>query len=360
MASRQISPAEPTTKYPPPIQPNAHPYAIKTTSSALLSRSTSSPYSANHTRHHYVPPPPSRIPIGTVVRHHHSSSLSSVEGELCDVKGAHTMPAPLPTPPSVVVSSQDNPKNANQPELTHRVRRAETMPSNATEPITENHSYDQKHEFSHVQDCTLELYVGLPPNPKQWNTDELITYLKTSFKFGSTANGDKEDSSLVDILECVRTRGLTGRELLRLTNADLAGYVVSGRHASPADRPYTRTVHHFPMYSALSFLSIHAPSVLMFFADASTLTRIIRTKSPTIRMTYIPDSLAIPPRSTASPVPLRLLMTYISFLITTLANTITPYHHPRPCHCTAPTRSRMPPPRGIGTWRECACVGEAR
>lgn len=226
MASRPISPAEPTQKHPPLIRPNAHPYAVKTTSSALLSRSNSSPHSAHHTRHHYVPS--SRIPTGARMRHHHSSSLPSIEAKVCgDVRA---IPTPLPTPPTVVVALPDNPsvslKRADEPKIMHRVRiRAETMPpSSATATTTGHHSYDQKPNHSD-QDSGPELYAGLPPNPKQWNTDEVTTYLETTLRSGCNTDGDKSDT-LVDMLECVRTRGLTGRELLRLTNADLAGYVI--------------------------------------------------------------------------------------------------------------------------------------
>jgi hypothetical protein len=161
------------------------------------------------------------------VRHRHSSSLSSVEGEVRDANGVRTIPAPLPTP-SIVVASPENPpvslKRAYEPKLTQRAWRAET--SSDIEPITEHHSYDQKHKYSHEKDPRLEVYAGLPPSPKQWNTDELATYLETSLGSGNNADGAKDNPSLVDILDCVRTRGLTGRELLRLTDADLAGYVV--------------------------------------------------------------------------------------------------------------------------------------
>lgn len=95
----------------------------------------------------------------------------------------------------------------------------------AIESITKHHSYDQKHKHSLDQHPRQDLYVGLPPNPKQWNTDELTTYLETSSRSGNSTDGAKDDPSLVDILEYVCTRGLTGRELLRLTDADLARYV---------------------------------------------------------------------------------------------------------------------------------------
>ncbi|KAG8212809.1 hypothetical protein J3R82DRAFT_11101 [Butyriboletus roseoflavus] len=230
MASRPVSPAESTKKHLPPIQPNAHPYAIKTTSSALLSRSNSSPHSAHHIRHNYVPTSPSRIPTITRVRHRHSSSLSLVEAEL---RGeVRTGPAPLPIPPSVVVASSDNPSvssgRADEPKLTHRVRRAETMPpGSATPAITGHRGHDQNYPYSHDQGIESELYAGLPSNPKQWSTYQLTTYLETSLRSENNTDGDKDDSSLMDIVECVRTRGLTGRELLRLTDADLAGTPLS-------------------------------------------------------------------------------------------------------------------------------------
>lgn len=98
------------------------------------------------------------------------------------------------------------------------------MPSSsATTTITGHHSYDQKAKYSD-QDSRPELYAGLPPNPKQWNTDELTTYLEMSLRSGRNTDGDRDDS-LMAILEYVRTRGLTGRELLRLTDADLVWYV---------------------------------------------------------------------------------------------------------------------------------------
>lgn len=68
------------------ILPNPHPYAIKTTSSAVLSRSNSSPHSAHSVKHRYVPPSPTRP------RHRHTSSVSSID---------IPQPPPLPIPPSV-------------------------------------------------------------------------------------------------------------------------------------------------------------------------------------------------------------------------------------------------------------------
>lgn len=161
------------------------------------------------------------------MRHRHSASLSSVEGVH---NGVHTVPAPLPTPPPAVFASDkpsDSSKGANEPKLMDRVPRAGTIPSSATsEPITELHEDNQTCKHNNDEDSKSELYIGLSPNPRGWTTDELATYLESSLKSGSnTLDDDKEDNPFVDILAYVRTRGLTGRELLRLTNGDLAGYV---------------------------------------------------------------------------------------------------------------------------------------
>ncbi|KAG6372161.1 hypothetical protein JVT61DRAFT_7951 [Boletus reticuloceps] len=271
MASRPTSPAEPIKTHPPPIQPNAHPYAIKTTSSALLSRSNSSPHSAHHNRHHYIPSPPPRVPTGVMARHRHSSSLSSVEGGVHDVNGMHKIPAPLPAPQPNVAASPDSIsaalKRADEPKLSRRVRRAETKSNSATKPVNDR--------FSHDQESRPELYAGLPSNPKQWNTDELITYLETSFKLCNDTNGDKDDSSIVGILECVRARGLTGRELLRLTDADVVGTPLSDvQHAQLLER--SRTLRADVLRGRIYVDSYHSHEV----SDNSQDTHSARSSAP--------------------------------------------------------------------------------
>ncbi|KAF9223287.1 hypothetical protein BS17DRAFT_132502 [Gyrodon lividus] len=67
------------------------------------------------------------------------------------------------------------------------------------------------------------LYGDLPTNPKQWNTNQLTTYLSTSLRKGD----DLDDLGVEDVLDCVRKRGFTGRELLRLTDADLVSTALS-------------------------------------------------------------------------------------------------------------------------------------
>ncbi|KIK98015.1 hypothetical protein PAXRUDRAFT_68227, partial [Paxillus rubicundulus Ve08.2h10] len=199
MASRPVSPAQPfsASKKHTSIQPNAHPYAIKTTSSALLSRSSSSPHSAQHTKHHYVPSSPTRP------RHRHSSSLSLAES----VSDEETRPPPLPTPPSFFSTSpsQESFHTSTTDDTTPRRTRAETLPAGAINPITDV-----------IEDTNLS--GDLPPNPKQWNTHQLSTYLSTSLR----EEDGLDDLGVEAVLYCVRERGFTGRELLTLTDADLA------------------------------------------------------------------------------------------------------------------------------------------
>ncbi|KIJ62968.1 hypothetical protein HYDPIDRAFT_30098, partial [Hydnomerulius pinastri MD-312] len=205
MTSRPASPAPSftTSKKHTSIQPNAHPYAIKTTSSALLSRSNSSPHSVHPAKHHYVPPSPTRP------RHRHSSSLSSVEGASVNEL---TRPAPLPAPPSFFSASPTRTSFRPGDEATppRRTRRAETLPPGASNPMTDP-----------INDAIFD--GDLPSNPKQWNTDQAATYLSTSLRAG----GGLDYSSVEDVLECIRERGFTGRELLRLTDADLASTTLS-------------------------------------------------------------------------------------------------------------------------------------
>lgn len=76
-----------------PTQSNALPYSVKTTSTALLSRSNSTSSNHNTSHHHYVPQtPPSSRPKqpkhSGLHRHRYSSSLSM-----------DNTPRPLPVPP---------------------------------------------------------------------------------------------------------------------------------------------------------------------------------------------------------------------------------------------------------------------
>ncbi|THH18951.1 hypothetical protein EW146_g2101 [Bondarzewia mesenterica] len=82
-----------------PLKPNPHPYAIKTTSTALLSRSNSSGHAAQAS-HYYVPPHPNRSPTRSPTNrkseyrgHQYSTSLTG-----SDIVPASPIPIPSPLP----------------------------------------------------------------------------------------------------------------------------------------------------------------------------------------------------------------------------------------------------------------------
>ncbi|OJA08275.1 hypothetical protein AZE42_03781 [Rhizopogon vesiculosus] len=193
MTSTTVSPSPSPTLFPskkhPTILPNAHPYAIKTTSSAVLSRSNSSPHSASSVKHHYVPPSPTRP------RHRHTSSASSVEG------AEIAQPPPLPVPPSISPTRASFTLDEGK---SRRLRRAETLPPTSAVPI--------------LNDNAVVVDNKLPRNPKQWSADDLASYITTSLQTGGEL--DTEDKGLV--LHAIKEKTITGRDFLRLTDANLA------------------------------------------------------------------------------------------------------------------------------------------
>lgn len=201
MANTTVSSGPPIAPMPskkhPTILPNAHPYAIKTTSSAVLSRSNSSPHSSPSVKHHYVPPSPTRP------RHRHTSSLSSVE-----VVSVNEIPrpSPLPVPPSFrpipPTRASFSLKDDTMPA--RRLRRADTLPSSATSPALNVSAVAENNK--------------LPRNPKHWSTDDLASHLSTSLQAGGVLSTEDQGN----LLRVVKEQTITGRNFLRLTDVDLA------------------------------------------------------------------------------------------------------------------------------------------
>jgi hypothetical protein len=183
-----------SSKKHPTILPNAHPYAIKTTSSALLSRSNSSPHSAS-VKHHYVPPSPTRP------RHRHTSSASSIERVSIN---KITQPPPLPVPLSFPSVSPTRASFTLVNDATpRRPRRAETLPPTAAVPV--------------FYDNTVAEDNKLPRNPKQWSADDLASYIATSIQAGNELSVEDQGC----LLHVIKEQPLLGRDFLRLTDADL-------------------------------------------------------------------------------------------------------------------------------------------
>ena len=171
------------------IKPNPHPYAIRTTSTGLLSRSNSSGRNLAASRHHYVPLPPS--PSKREGKGHRSvKSVSSLSNLV--------FPQPLPVPPDFQVSSTRS----------RRVR-AETLPSYHPE------------DANGLSLASLEL----PANPKLWSVSQLTSYLLTSLQPPMRSSDDTDEYPTLplvhDIAAVVREAKVTGRAFLRLNEDDL-------------------------------------------------------------------------------------------------------------------------------------------
>jgi len=98
---------------------NEHPYAFKSTSSAILTRSNSIGNNSRHTHHSYTPTTPQSpgLSHSQSIGHRHTRSLSNV-----------VSPAPLPMPPSPSTPACLGTFDASGP-APYRVMRRETLPS---------------------------------------------------------------------------------------------------------------------------------------------------------------------------------------------------------------------------------------
>lgn len=179
-----------------PSTPNNHPYAIRTTSTAVLTRSNSSGHTAQFT-HVYIPTTPSR---SSMQKHRYTKS---------DI-GRTTEPRPLPIPPALESpqkknSSLERSKASEDllfPPL--RTRRSETLPSVAAPPPPSPVKIDD-----------------LPSNPRVWTTSQLASYLMTALRVKS---GDSLPLPLPiakDVALFVKEARLNGRAFLRLNENDL-------------------------------------------------------------------------------------------------------------------------------------------
>ncbi|EGN99336.1 hypothetical protein SERLA73DRAFT_73869 [Serpula lacrymans var. lacrymans S7.3] len=203
------------------LRPNPHPYAIKTTSSALLSRSNSSPHAPQPVRHHYVPLSPTRPkanesngnPDGR--RHRYSKSLSSD----FSFPTGNNSPAPLPAPPSIRSSS---PTRSSWTNTTTWAAGGPTGDAFSAAGIEGD---------------------DLPSNPKLWSPTQLSAYLITALRASAVSDSDAvvqdpdfdatndtageagdtgiSPTDASEIAAFVRDQKVTGRVFLRFTEVDL-------------------------------------------------------------------------------------------------------------------------------------------
>jgi hypothetical protein len=167
----------------PRVKPNAHPYAIKTTSTGLLSRETTTPSSTSHTPYHYVPSSPSPSPTKPThshsrgSRHRYNRSLTQDE-----------LPRPLPVPPS-----PDDDDDDEHDIFQSSRQRAETLP-------------------------TTSIY-----DPRQWSPVELASHLASVLDTDS-------DLPIHEIIAFIKDSDITGRSFVRFDEGVLNAYVYLQLH----------------------------------------------------------------------------------------------------------------------------------
>jgi hypothetical protein len=161
----------PTRSHFSPLKhdPNPHPYAIKTTSTALLTRSNSSPHAAQQGRHYYVPLSRSRA------------------GSICQ-ESPGVAPSPIPIPiPSKHVARRHTTHTTTSPAL--------LPPPNP--PLPTQH-------------------------PKTWSPTLLSTYLQSALLLSRSGHPLPERVAR-DISAWVRSNGIGGERFLSLGEGDLEG-----------------------------------------------------------------------------------------------------------------------------------------
>lgn len=186
-------PLSPPSTHDPALKPNPHPYAIKTTHTALLSRSNSSGHNSP-SRYFYIPSTgtPSRSQTKRAHEYRGHRQSNSLTGEL---------PFPLPSPlPSPTHPQRSEPEG----DALYRRPRADTLPTYLA-------------DSSHV--LSIEPEEDLPLNPKTWTPSQLSVYLTTTL---SVRSGERLPERVAsDIASWVRRESVTGRTFLRWTDQDL-------------------------------------------------------------------------------------------------------------------------------------------
>ena len=202
------------------ITPNPHPYAIKTTSTGLLTRSNSSIQNTHVSRHYYVPASPTARIHGEATHspqrpspsrrtHRLSKSLSGADS--FELPNARPLPTPPPHPSTL--PSYEPPANSEQWTTPKRSKRAETLP--ITTPDL---------------DVTPVKLEDLPTNPKLWTPSQLSSYLTTALRVRSGETMSLPLPVARDIATFVKESKINGRLFLRLCEQDFDQSVSDNLH----------------------------------------------------------------------------------------------------------------------------------
>lgn len=216
MITTPVPPSVSTSK----ITPNPHPYAIKTTSTGLLTRSNSSSQNTQVSRHYYVPPSPtarkheeavypSQTPSRSRRTHRLSKSLSGVDS----FEPPNKRPLPAPPPHPSTLPSCEPLASPGQWATPKRSKRAETLPPTVPD-----------------LDITPVKLEDLPTNPKLWTPSQLSSYLTTALRVRSGEAMSLPLPVARDIATFVKDSKINGRLFLRLCEQDFDECVADNLH----------------------------------------------------------------------------------------------------------------------------------
>lgn len=205
-----------TTPVPPSVSaskitPNPHPYAIKTTTSGLLTRSNSSSQNVHVSRHYYVPPSPTKKHEETTTHspqtsqparrtHRLSKSLNGVDS----FEPPNTRPLPTPPPHPSTLPFCEPSASPGQCTTPRRPKRPDTLSFTLS-----------------GLDLTPVKFEDLPTNPKLWTPTQLSSYLVTALRVRSGEAMSLPLPVARDIATFVRESKINGRLFLRLCEQDL-------------------------------------------------------------------------------------------------------------------------------------------
>jgi len=204
-----------TTPVPPSVStskitPNPHPYAIKTTSTGLLTRSNSSSRNIHVSRHYYVPPSPTAKKHEDTVHspqmspsprrtHRLSKSLSGVDS----FESPNERPLPTPPPHPSTLPSYEPSASPEQWVTPKRPKCTGTLPFTIPD-----------------LGATPVKFEDLPTNPKLWTPSQLSSYLATALRVRSGEAMSLPLPVARDIATFIKESKINGRLFLRLCEKD--------------------------------------------------------------------------------------------------------------------------------------------